>query len=269
MYSAGEAAAITALLFKEIANAEKADFIRDPLKEIPEEISNKLNEALQKLLLHVPVQHIIGRVDFCGLKFEVSNAALIPRPETEELTMMLINSIPKDNPVKVLDIGTGTGCIPISIKKHFPEAKVSAIEISEYAMTLAKKNSTLLDAPIEFLQMDFLDEANWVELDKFDIMISNPPYISASENEKPDKNVLLHEPHLALFAPGNDPLIFYRKIASFALHHLQKNGVLWLELNTHLAVQTKEIFETSNFNAELLKDQFENNRFLKVTHRCR
>ena len=267
IYPAGEAEAITAMVFLHFAKIEKSDIIRHPEKEISLPITAKLDEALLKLQAHVPVQYVIGSVNFCGIKFGVSNAALIPRPETEEMTRLIINSISENSALKILDIGTGSGCIPISIKHYCPNAKVYAIEKSEQAIALAIKNSVLAEAQVEFLNIDFLDEANWENLSGFDMIVSNPPYISAIEEETLDKNVTLHEPHLALFVPNNDPLIFYRKIAAFALTRLNKNGEIWLELNTALANQTKKLFEDQHFEATLIKDQFENDRFLKLTHR--
>ncbi|MBS1927647.1 MAG: peptide chain release factor N(5)-glutamine methyltransferase [Chitinophagaceae bacterium] len=269
LYPPGEAEAITRLLFHFYGGGDKSDFIRDPQKEISPEVQKKLNEALIKLLEHEPVQYIMGAVDFCGLKLSVSGAALIPRPETEELVWKIIHSISPEKKERILDIGTGTGCIPISIKYHRPLTRVYAIEKSEYALSLAMENSDKLNLPVLFRQMDFLLEENWKSLGQFDVLISNPPYISQSEISTLDPNIVQHEPHLALFVPDSDPLLFYKKIAQFSIHHLAENGNIWLEINSDLANETRAIFSPEDYTTELLKDAFDNYRFLHVTRRFR
>lgn len=268
-YSPGEADAIAGMLFRNFTGKDKADFIRDPDVEIAEEAQLQLNAAITQLQQNVPVQYIIGEVDFCGLKISVSPAALIPRPETEELMLKVIHATPPHSAVKVLDIGTGTGCIPISMKAQRPKTEVTAIDKSEYALALAMENAKKNQVEISFSVIDFLNEESWKHLGVFDIIISNPPYISISEKTSMDKNVLDHEPHLALFVADEDPLIFYRKIAQFSKGHLLQNAVIWLELNSTFAQETELVFEKEGYSTQLIKDQFENNRFLRVTHRSR
>lgn len=267
LYSPGEAEAITRMLFHFYGGGDKSDFIRNPQQEISPGVQKKLNEALIKLMEHEPVQYIMGEVDFCGLKFSVTEAALIPRPETEELTWKIIQSISLEETKRILDIGTGTGCIPISVKHHRPNTLVYAIDKSEQALSLAKENAHRLNLEVSFREMDFLLEENWKSLGRFDFITSNPPYIARSEEAVLDDNVVRYEPHLALFVPDDDPLLFYRKIALFAGHHLSESGVIWLEINSALAKETRQVFSTEKFTSELLKDSFDNYRFLRVTHR--
>lgn len=243
----------------------KKDLLTDPLHKISESASTQLNIALEKLLVHVPVQHILGQVEFCGLPFNVSELALIPRPETEELTLKIIDSISEHGKPAVLDIGTGTGCIPISFKKHRPLSKITSVDKSPEALSLAKKNAEINKTEINFLEKDFLNETKWNSLGIFDIIISNPPYIPLSDLKKMDKNVADHEPHLALFVPDDIPLLFYEKIEKFAQTHLNVNGTVWLEIYADLAKETRALFNPQIYDSVLMEDIFGKNRFLKIT----
>ncbi|MGC4130378.1 MAG: peptide chain release factor N(5)-glutamine methyltransferase [Bergeyella sp.] len=231
----------------------------------------QLKTILAELKTGKPYQHISGETEFYGMKFFVNENVLIPRPETEELIEFSIRKIqdlkfkvsssnlkPKTLNVKLLDIGTGSGIIPIVLKKHFPEAEISAIDISEKALERAKKNAEFHQTEIRFLLMDFLNEP---PDEKFDIIISNPPYIGIDEKEEISDSVKNFEPENALFSPVQDTLIFYRRIAEYASEHLTENGVIFLEINQKLGKETAELFQ--NFSeSRLLQDISGNDRIV-------
>lgn len=247
-----------------ITGKGKKNVLTEPDYQLSENISQQLRQALNKLKAYVPIQHILGTVTFCGLEFMVSKDALIPRPETEELTNQIINSIPENTGVQILDIGTGTGCIPISIKYHRSQTNITAVDSSPEALTLAKKNAELNNADVNFLEMDFLDEVRWKVMGLYDVLISNPPYIPLSDLENMDRNVSEHEPHLALFVPDENPIIFYEKIEIFSQKHLRLNGMIWLEIYADLSKETLGIFSSEKYRAEIIEDMFGKKRFLKI-----
>lgn len=239
IYSLSEATAITDRVFEKTISLKRAGILKDPEKQISAAAVKLVQDNLQQLLLHKPVQYVLGEAWFYNLKLKVNEHVLIPRPETEELVEQLI----KDRKSKltdpaILDIGTGSGCIPIAIKKNLQASKLTSIDISENAIALAKENAALYNAHINFITMDFLDESTWPSLPFFDIIISNPPYIPLSEKEKLAKNVTDFEPHLALFVPRESPLIFYEKIAAFGKEHLLPDGKIYLEMHEDNAGET-------------------------------
>ena len=206
IYSLGEATGITDWVFEKMASLKRSDILKNPEKKITPAADNLIQKTLQELLLHKPVQYVLGEAWFYRMKLKVNEHVLIPRPETEELVEQLI----KDRKSKltdpaILDIGTGSGCIPIAIKKNLPASKLTAIDVSKDALALAKENAALHNAHIIFKELDFLDESTWNSLPAFDIIISNPPYIPINEKEKLSKNVTDFEPHLALFVPNKSP----------------------------------------------------------------
>lgn len=211
-----------------------------------------------------PVQYVLGEAWFAGLRFSVNEHTLIPRPETEEL-IEWIKAVANSEPQRVIDIGTGSGCIPIVLKKEFPLWQVEAIDVSDEALSIAHQNAHELDAGITFKQVDFLDEANWSTLSNYDIIVSNPPYIKQSEQNSMAKHVVNHEPHLALFVPDDDALIFYKKIAAFGKQHLSKKGKIFLEINQVLGKEVCQLFESSGYQTRLRKDLHENDRMVMVT----
>ena len=241
LYEPGEADAITEIIFEHFAKVSRSQIIVNAKKQLDDDIQILLQNALTQLKQHEPVQYITGKAWFYNLSFYVSNAVLIPRPETEELVLEAINFLKGNDKRNVLDIGTGSGCIPISIKKNIPNAYVTSIDVSEAAISVAKKNAEDNNVEINFLQIDFLDEGNYKDLAKFDLIISNPPYIPEKEKAILNKNVVDFEPHLALFVPDNDHLLFYKKILIFAENHLSKNGKILLETHEDFAIITSEI----------------------------
>ena len=218
---------------------------------------------LDQLKKEVPVQYLLGKTNFYGLDFEVNENVLIPRPETEELVEWIINENSNNSKkLKILDIGTGSGCIAISLAKNLPNAEVCAIDVSKKALETAKRNAVNNKVEVTFMFQDILqlDELKY----DFDIIVSNPPYIRNLEKEEIKKNVLDYEPHLALFVEDNDALIFYKKIASLAQKNLSENGQLYFEINQYLGKEMIDLLEKMNFeNVELRKDIYDNDRMIK------
>ena len=222
------------------------------------------NVILEKLQLEIPIQYILGTTHFYGLEFNVNENVLIPRPETEELVEWIISSavnMLKFTNLKILDIGTGSGCIAISLAKNISDAQVFAIDISEKALATTKKNADLNKVAVAFIQRNIL-ETNDLE-QQFDIIVSNPPYVRNLEKAEIKSNVLANEPHLALFVEDNDALIFYRKIAELATKNLSVEGKLFFEINQYLGKETVELLEKMHFkNIELRKDIYGNDRMI-------
>ncbi|MES2544429.1 MAG: peptide chain release factor N(5)-glutamine methyltransferase [Bacteroidota bacterium] len=223
------------------------------------------NTILEKLKLEIPIQYILGKTSFYGLDFDVNENVLIPRPETEELVEWIIKDcfVPRnDRKIKVLDIGTGSGCIAISLAKNIPNAQVFAIDISEKALATAKRNAVNNEVNVAFIEQNILATDNLHQ--QFDIIVSNPPYVRNVEKEEIKKNVLDNEPHLALFVADNDALVFYRKIAELALKNLSQNGQLYFEINQYLGKETVDLLQNMNFkNIELRKDIYGNDRMVR------
>ena len=219
-----------------------------------------LKEILKELKTAKPYQQILGYTEFYGLKFFVDENVLIPRPETEELLEITIQRLKnlKIKKLKILDVGTGSGIIPITLKKHFPDAEVSAMDISEKALEIAQKNADFHKTKINFIQADYLNTNLTVN---YDVIISNPPYIGIDENAEIEESVKGFEPNIALFSPTSDALIFYRKIAKDCENHLNENGLFFLEINQKLGNETLELFKNSS-ESELVKDLSGNDRFV-------
>lgn len=214
----------------------------------------KLQAIQTRLANHEPVQYVLGQADFYGLKFKVTPAVLIPRPETEELVYWMLESIEKSNST-IVDIGTGSGCIPITLKKKMPSASLTGWDISKTALEIAKQNALLNQVDITFKEVDILKDANWPSLPKFDIIVSNPPYIPHSEIGLMPQQVTHFEPNLALFVDNEEPLIFYQKIAKFALQKLNESGQLFFECNEFNAKEVVRILTQLGFSqVELEKD---------------
>ena len=226
--------------------------------------------AINQLKDEEPIQYIIGETEFYGLPFTVDSNVLIPRPETEELVDWILNEFRIQNSeLRIIDIGTGSGCIAISLAKHLPKAMVYAVDISKQALQIAKKNANHNNVNIHLIKLDIL-KPNVIEgIDKdlkFDIIVSNPPYVRESEKHEIQKNVLQNEPHQALFVEDANPLIYYDKITDFAKLHLTTNGVLFLEINQYLGKEMVTLLQQKKFkNIELRKDIFGNDRMVKAT----
>jgi release factor glutamine methyltransferase len=255
------------LMIEEELNLQRIDTVLSPDFLITQENLTTLKNIIRRLQNEEPIQYILKKTTFYGLPFIVNEYTLIPRPETEELVAWIIEEVTKrtqqkNQKLSILDIGTGTGCIPISLAKNIPTSNVSAIDISQKALDIAKKNALLNDTEIRFFEMDILNTEYLPQ--QFDIMVSNPPYVRELEKTAIKKNVLQNEPHLALFVEDDNPLIFYKKIADLAKKYLNKNGILFFEINQYLGQKTVKMLEKKGFtNIELRKDLFGNYRMIQ------
>lgn len=223
-----------------------------------------LQNVLSELKYQIPIQYIIGKTEFYGLPFKVDKNVLIPRPETEELVEWIVQNHKNQHNIKILDIGSGSGCIAISLAKNLPKAKVSAIDISAEALNVAKNNAALNQVNVNFINSDILTIAKLPDV--FDIIVSNPPYVRELEKDQMQQNVLANEPHIALFVKNENPLLFYDKIAELAKNHLTENGVLYFEINQYLGNETVELLKTKGFkNIEVKKDIYGVDRMMKCS----
>ena len=265
------------ILTEYLHNLKRIDVALNPDFEISDAAIEKWNAILAQLQQEKPIQYITREAWFYGLRFEVNENTLIPRPETEELVEWIIESQKskvKSQKFEILDIGTGTGCIPISLKANLPHVNVSAIDVSEKALEVARRNAVSNKVEINFIQTNILEVEDLSQLQtpnfqlptSFDIIVSNPPYVRNLEKQEIKKNVLDYEPHLALFVEDTDALLFYRKIAQLALENLSPNGLLFFEINQYLGKETVELLENLGFkNIELKKDIYGNDRMVKST----
>ena len=247
IYDSREVDSIIRLVFEHYLGYTKIDTTLNKDRKLTESELLQFHFALKQLKQKKPIQYILGDTLFHGNVFKVNEAVLIPRPETEEL----VDNIIKDNQLespRILDIGTGSGCIAISLKKSISNAKVYALDLSEKALEVAMSNAQSNDVDIEFIQADIL-KAEWKPQEKFDIVVSNPPYVLDSEKSEMEANVLENEPHLALFVEDDDPLLFYKVISKFALATLNDGGKLWFEANESQSNNVCKILISSNFNS--------------------
>jgi release factor glutamine methyltransferase len=266
LYDEREASNIADWVVEHITGRKKSErLIRQNKTFTPEEHS-RLNRYAAELLAGKPVQYVLGEAWFMGMKFYVNESVLIPRPETEELVEWVVESqkTKTKNQNYLLDIGTGSGCIPVSIKKKLPHASVTGVDINPDTLEVAKRNAAALEADIDFVLLDFLDDSGWHLLPVFDTIISNPPYIRQSERSDMAIHVVDHEPSIALFVPDEDALLFYRKIALFAREHLVKDGMIFLEINEKLGAETVDLYKSHGFAAELRKDLQGKDRMLRI-----
>ncbi|MFT3908657.1 MAG: peptide chain release factor N(5)-glutamine methyltransferase [Ferruginibacter sp.] len=264
-HSSHEASNITSSIFEYFAGIDRSALIKDPNRVLDEKTIGLINESLAALKKNKPVQYITGEAWFYKMKLKVSPAVLIPRPETEELAEAVIHHIKNKQAIKIIDIGTGSGCIAIAIKKNATASTITAIDISDDALLIAKENASTQNTSIHFLQTDFLSEKNWGLLEKYDVIVSNPPYIPEKEMGKMDKNVTAYEPHTALFVENNRPLIFYEKIAAFGKQHLTDNGMIFLETHEDLAEETCKLFNDAFYKAIIKNDLFGKQRMVIAT----
>jgi release factor glutamine methyltransferase len=268
VYEPNEIEALTLLIINEISGLSKAQIKAFPEKEITIEQAERLNTILIRLQTGEPVQYILGHTEFYGLPFKVNPSVLIPRPETEELVEWVLTSIDSFSFTNsnILDIGTGSGCIGISLKKNLPNTSVSAIDISTGALETAKQNADLNEVKIDFIQDDILNSKLDIKHSRFNIIISNPPYVTLYDKTQMHTNVTDFEPHSALFVPEDDPLIFYRAIADFGLDNLNTNGLLFLEINESLGNETVGLLQAKGFrDIELRKDMSGRDRMIRGT----
>ena len=259
LYEEREALAIAQWVVEDLTGTTRADrLLCDP--ELTEEQTEIFERSSQQLLAGVPMQYVLGYAMFMGLRFSVNQHVLIPRPETEELVQWLLESTPKD--AKILDIGSGSGCIAICISKQRPDASVTSIDVSADALAVAKENAKRLNADVQWVEGDFLDISVQEQLDHPTMIISNPPYIPASDKDTMAAHVVDHEPHVALFVPDNDALKFYRAIITYGSRY----GVTEILFETHyqLAQQVAALGEGSGYRAEVRVDMAGNERMVRL-----
>lgn len=261
LYGNGEARAVTDYVLDVCFGLSKADILCGAVEEMTAEKTAELNKIFGRLMEGEPVQYVLGRAEFCGRWFDVRPGVLIPRPETEELCAWITADSKASASPKVLDIGTGSGCIAITLQLDMPESKVTAWDISADALDVARENAKQLGANVSFVKQDALNakpEGEW------DVIVSNPPYICEKEKKDMAVNVLEHEPHTALFVPDADPLLFYRAITRLAVQTLSKGGRLYFEINPIYADDTCHMMRAEGMTAvELRSDMYGKQRMAK------
>lgn len=266
LYDAGEAESFFYLTLESRHGLKRVDLVLQPDLELSANEIQDWNQILDGLQDYTPIQYLLGKTEFYGLEFEVNGHTLIPRPETEELVQWILldcerTSHPK--PLRILDIGTGSGCIAIALAKNLPTALVSAIDVSPKALEVAQRNAVFNGVKVQFLQQDILETSELAA--EYDIIVSNPPYVRELEKHEIKPNVLEYEPHLALFVANDDALVFYRKIAELACKHLAKDGKLYFEINQYLGKEMMGLLESLDFKSlNLRKDIYGNDRMIKA-----
>lgn len=255
------------IILEQFHNKKRIDLALNPEMEMDPLQLLRWETVLSELKKEKPIQYILGETEFYGLRFLVNENTLIPRPETEELVEWIIESTNyelRGTKLKVLDIGTGSGCIAISLAKNLSNTQVSAIDVSEKALAIANKNAEINEVEVNFILKNILETEDLEN--QFDVVVSNPPYVRNLEKAEIKPNVLEFEPHLALFVDDNDALLFYRKIAQLAQKNLSENGKLFFEINQYLGKETVDLLEKLGFkNIELKKDIYGNDRMIKCT----
>ena len=264
-YDEREAQAVVRMMLEERFGLTLTDIVCDGVARLDASQQAELQGMVAKLEQGEPIQYVMGYAPFYGRHFHVEPGVLIPRPETQQLVEWAVEEIGKSAARSVLDIGTGSGCIAISIALEAPLSEVSAWDISTDALRIARDNAASLHAPVEFRQQDAL-HAPMEDREKWDLIISNPPYVMEKERKEMADNVLRHEPSLALFVPNDDPLRFYRAIARYGKHALRPGGTLLFEINPLLAEDMLRLLEEESYqHVQLIADAFGKSRFTKAT----
>ena len=270
LYEAGEAKAVVRWLLDVRFGLSMADILCDKVSELPQAAQAELEAMMARLAEGEPVQYVVGQADFCGRQFRVAPGVLIPRPETAELCQWVLEGRGERGEARgctLLDIGTGSGCIAITLAAEMPQAEVTGWDISEVALGIARENAERLGVDVSFEQRDILDSSrSTLHASLYDIIVSNPPYIEPREREGMERNVLDYEPHIALFAPEGNPILFYQRIADLAVRALKPGGSLYFELNPLTASSVGNYLTQIGFSRiEIRQDAFGKNRMLKAT----
>ena len=262
-----EIEAITRLVMQEVMHYSPVDLVLREQEELPEFVPARLQTIIERLSRHEPVQYILGTAHFHGHDFEVTPATLIPRPETEQLVDLVVDENLDRPDLRVLDLGTGSGCIAISLARALKFAQVVGVDVSAAALAVARRNAGRLKANVQWVEADMLAMPSDMKK-TFDIIVSNPPYVTQSERAAIEPNVLQYEPHQALFVPDDNPLLFYRAIAGYAAAALVQGGRLYFEINQAMGEAVRTLLVDDGFaEVTILKDSFGNNRFATATHR--
>ncbi|HEX9513398.1 MAG TPA: peptide chain release factor N(5)-glutamine methyltransferase [Puia sp.] len=279
LYEDREAATITDWVMEKITGWRKLDRIIHKNVPLTAEGLELFRLYIRELLNHRPVQYVLQEAWFAGLKFYVDESVLIPRPETEELVEWVAEEagslpLPEQAPASkdphqgasILDVGTGSGCIAVALKRRLPGNRAYACDLSEAALAIAKRNAASNQADIQFLRLDFLDRDSWSSLPSIQVLVSNPPYIPLREKDSMAPHVIGFEPHLALFVPNQDPLVFYRALAHFGLEKLLPGGQVFAEIHEGLGAEVVRLFEAAGFHPVVLKkDMMGKDRMIKAT----
>jgi protein-(glutamine-N5) methyltransferase, release factor-specific len=265
-YPPEEVNSFVRIIMRQVCHLEPHRLLIDKDNYLSEAEKEKIKAIVERLSKHEPIQYILGTAEFCGYSFNVNPSVLIPRPETEELVERIYNN-EKGREVRLLDIGTGSGCIAISLAKMLTDAKVFAVDISKEALIVAKRNAEENSAPVSFNEIDILsvsDDTSFLQ-EKLDVIVSNPPYVLHEEKAAMKKNVLEYEPHTALFVPDNDPLLFYRKIAQLGTKYMNPGGRLYFEINAMYGQMTIDLLKnTGYFNITLISDLSGRDRMIEA-----
>ncbi len=263
IYEEKEADNMLFMILMEFAGLNKAGILINHDQAVSESELLKIHFAVKDLLKEKPIQYILGKTEFYGLPFVVNSKVLIPRPETEEIVALVIEELKLNPNRNVLDIGTGSGCIAITIKKNIPEARVVALDVSDFAIEVAQLNAEINEVEIGFSKLDMLLPEKWNLKNSFDVIVSNPPYVRKSEKELMKKNVLDYEPGIALFVEDENPLIFYKAIAEFGQKYLNIGGKLFCEINQYLSEETQQLFAKQGYaNVQVKNDMSGNPRII-------
>ncbi len=280
MYDEREATSIASMVMENVTGLTRIDRLTKKDEPLVVQQLHHLTEVVQRLGQHEPIQYVLGECFFHGLKLYVNNHVLIPRPETEELVEWIINDVKtsgknvfqrkegeadETTQLKVLDVGTGSGCIALALKKAMPKAEVWGCDVSDEALNVARRNGAQLDIRVDFQGINFLDESQQRSLPTVDIIVSNPPYVPEKDKATMRPNVLAHEPHTALFVPDDDALIFYKTLALFGHKRLYENGCIYIEISENAAKETVRIFKEAGYNnVEIKKDMQGKDRMIKA-----
>lgn len=281
IYDEQEAGNIASLAIEHITGLSKTERVSKKQEQLSSSQLNHLQESLQRLKQHEPIQYVMNKAWFYGIELYVDKSVLIPRPETEELVQWIVDDVKasgKDvfvrkptesdetTQFKILDIGTGSGCIPLALKKTMPKAEVWGCDISEEALNVARRNGSALDIRVDFQGLNFLDELQQKLLPTVDVIVSNPPYIPLKDKEQMNANVVDHEPHTALFVPDNDPLIFYKALTAFGRKRLYENGTIYMEIHEEIGNDVVNLFKENGYTkVEIRKDMQGKNRMIRAT----
>jgi release factor glutamine methyltransferase len=280
IYDESESGNIASIIIEHIAGINKNDRLLKKEQDLNESQVKLIELYANRLMQHEPVQYIINKAPFYGMELYVDNDVLIPRPETEELVDWIIKDVKAlglqvfekrstdadvTQQLKIIDVGTGSGCIALALKKVMPKAEVWGCDISDSALNVARRNGAQLDIRVDFQSVDYLDRAQQKHLPSVDIVVSNPPYVPLKDKEDMQPNVVQYEPHTALFVDNNDPLLFYKAIADFGKHRLHQDGKIYMEIHENLGQQVKALFEREGYNTEVKKDMQGKDRMVKAS----
>lgn len=280
LYSEGESSQMANMVMEHLTGHKRLQRMQLQSRPLLPEHLEQLTHINQRLATHEPVQYVLGEAYFGNLKLYVNKDVLVPRPETEELVQWVISDVKasgkpvfngkkdtadKTDLLKILDVGTGSGCIALALKQQMPLAEVWGCDASDAALTVARRNGSELDIRVDFVALDFLDSAQRRQLPTVDIIVSNPPYIPLSEKESMQPNVVAHEPHRALFVPDNDALVFYKALADFGKERLYTGGSIYAEIHENLGAAVVQLFESEGYQqVELKKDMQGKDRMVKA-----